>query len=133
VNAHDATAALAERAGTRVVEASPLQAVVVQGNEPALANHVGVRHASALYLATLEASRQLAVAVAGERGAGNAVDLVESDIRYGAVPTGTIVCTAAPLQESLAAGAVQVRVVAETAGRVVARMTARWRIGGQEA
>lgn len=125
----DATAALAQRAGTTVVEEAPERAVVVQGDEPALSNHVGVRHASALYLAALEASRRLALATAREQRHDASVELAESDIRYGAVPTGTIVCTAVRSADPPRPGAVDVHVVAESDGREVAALSARWTVG----
>lgn len=75
----------------RVVSADASQAVVEQPADEELANHVGVRHASALNAAAYEASRAL---VAEAAGPGAAVRLVESEIAYKAVAIGPIVTTA---------------------------------------
>jgi hypothetical protein len=105
----------------RVTERGPDRAVVVQDDRPELANHVGVRHASAVYLAGLEASRELATAIAGD---GVTVELAESDIRYGSVPSGTIAYTAEPL--AVTRHRVATRVVADVDGREVATLDVVW-------
>jgi hypothetical protein len=127
VSAGLATDLLAERAGTHVVEATSERAIVVQADAPALSNHVGVRHASAVYLAALAAAQRLVTAVTPERWEDSEARLIECDMRYGAVPTGTIVFTAVCAEGSVVdEGDVRVRVVAEVDGREVATMSARW-------
>jgi acyl-coenzyme A thioesterase PaaI-like protein len=78
----------------RVVEASPERAVVEQPADPEVDNHVKVRHASALYTAAHEASRQLLLATLGERAQSVRIGVADSEIAYRSVGLGVLTTTA---------------------------------------
>jgi hypothetical protein len=122
----------AERASAKVLEASPEVAVVEQAAAPELENHVGVRHASALYVGAFEASRALVLEAAGEHGARLSLEHVE--IAYEQMPIGVITSRAERAGEGWEAidgnGARLETLVTSTneAGKTVARLSARWRV-----
>jgi len=126
-----------ERAGVRVVDASPRRVVVRQAAASALENHVGVRHASALHAAAYEAARLLVAAAIDRPALAASVRLRESDIAYVAVGLGALTTTAEPsgagwdsLRVELAAGAGVALDCAVTTsdaqGKTVAQVRARW-------
>src|SRR2546423_1302564 len=86
----------ADHLDTTVVDAGPARAVVEQPASPSLGNHVGVRHASALYTAGHAAARALVLAALGDRAGSAGLHLVESEIPYVHVGFGLIPTTAEP-------------------------------------
>lgn len=88
-----------EHAETRLVELSPAHAVVEQPAATFLDNHVGVRHASALFTAGHEAARALVLGRLGDDAPGARAELVQSDVRYTNVGFGTVVSDAEPVGE----------------------------------
>jgi Domain of unknown function (DUF4442) len=117
-------------AGITTLEADADHAVVQQGAAEALDNHVGVRHASALFTAGHQASRELLAAVLGVRAR---LELLESDVHYVNVGFGLLTSTARP-----AGGAwppldgrvleLEVEVTTEDEhGKTVAKIVERWR------
>jgi acyl-coenzyme A thioesterase PaaI-like protein len=82
-----------------LVEAGPERAVVEQPADPEVDNHVKVRHASALYTAAYEASRQLLLAALGEHAASVDLVVADSEIAYKAVGLGVLRSVAEPQGE----------------------------------
>jgi len=115
--------ALARRAHTGLLTLSAQEVVTRQQDHPDLSNHVGVRHASALYLGALEASRQLVVAISRD----SHPVLREAEISYGSVPAGVLDFRATPAGDA-GAEALTVEVVATSLGRPVATLTATWAV-----
>lgn len=127
----------AERAGTRVTEASPERAVVEQPGLRELDNHLGIRHASALYTTMYAAAQALVRAAAGD--AGSRAQLTSSTTTYPFVPVGLITSVAEPagggwdtLAGELEAGRpaeLSVRVESSNEdGRVVSTLDCSWRV-----
>ena len=123
----------AAAAEVRVAEASADRAVVEQPALRHLDNHVGVRHASALFTAGYEAARALVGAAVPGRSAR--AELVESECAYVNVGFGLITTTATPKGDgwdALATGApaeVEVAVAGvDEAGKTVVELTHRWRV-----
>ena len=123
-----------------VVDVAPERTVVEQPGDPELANHVRVRHASALYTLVYEGSRQLVLAALADPGDTVEVELLESEIAYKAVGLGPTRCVAEPTGDgwdSLAAAtragrrvAVETAAVAsDEAGKTVVTLEARWAVG----
>jgi hypothetical protein len=134
-----ATDPFVDYAATVVREASPHLAVVEQPASRFLDNHVGVRHASALFTAAYEAARGLLAAALGGFADCASVHLVECEVEYVAVAMGAITTTAEPAGDgwsSLADDVVgpscvdlDVAVVATNdKGRTVLRVTQRWHV-----
>ena len=134
----------AERVHARVVETSAERAVVDQPDVPELGNHMGVRHAGALYAAAYEASRALVTAALGELA--DSVELFpwDSEIAYEAIAAGPVTSVAEPSGAGwadLAAGSparsseLATEVTSRNAGdEIVLRLVLVWRItptGGQ--
>ena len=124
---------------SRVLEATPAQAVVEQPMEPEVDNHVKVRHASALYAAAYEAARQLVIAALGDRVDSVEVRLADSEIRYAAVGLGTLTSTAEPqgdgwssLRDELAAGSVaeleSLVTTTDPDGKTVTTLSVKWQV-----
>lgn len=129
----------AEHVMATVLEASPRQAVVVQGDHAELENHVGVRHASALFAGASAAARALVEAALGDRAHGADLRHGSSEIAYSSLPLGPITSTAVPsgegwttLDADLAAGngaQLGVRVTSvNTDGRDVVTLDATWQV-----
>ena len=123
-----------EQALTRLVEATPRRAVTEQPGVRELDNHLGIRHASALFTAMYAASRALVHAAAGE---GRSAELVESTTTYPFVPVGPITSVAEPAGgnwDGLAAGGdgpVELEVAVTSTnedGRTVSTLAATWRV-----
>jgi acyl-coenzyme A thioesterase PaaI-like protein len=130
-----------EHAETRLVELSPERAVVSQPAASFLDNHVGVRHASALFTAGHEASRAL---VSGRLPGGAEAALVQSDVHYTNVGFGTVTSEAEPVGEewdalpgALASGEpveLSARVTGrDDAGKTVFTVDERWTVGPAQA
>jgi acyl-coenzyme A thioesterase PaaI-like protein len=84
----------AARAQSTIAEASPERAVVEQPGLRELDNHLGIRHASALYTSMYAAARALVhAALTDLPGAGQA-RLESSETKYPFVPVGLITNTA---------------------------------------
>ena len=124
----------AERAGARVAEAGPERAVVEQPGLRELDNHLGIRHASALYTAMYAASQALVRAAAGDAGSAR---LTESVTTYPFVPVGLITSVAEPAGGDWDAlggdpgDPVELRVRVESSnedGRVVSTLESTWRV-----
>lgn len=127
------------RLATRLIAAGPDRAVVEQPPDGALANHVGVRHASALWGAGFAASRALVLAALGDRAPDADMRLAESEITYERVGLGVITATAEPagpawarLPETLGPGAgvaLRTEVISRGEdGKVVVRLALTWTI-----
>jgi hypothetical protein len=126
----------AERAGTRVTEATPERAVVEQPGMRELDNHLGIRHASALYTTMYAASQALVRAAAGDTGRAR---LTESVTTYPYIPVGLVTSVAEPaggawdtLGADLAEGRpaeLKVRVESSNEdGRTVSTLDSTWRV-----
>jgi hypothetical protein len=122
-----------------VEEASPTRAVVSQPPDSEVDNHVKVRHASALYAAAYEASRQLLLAALGEGAGSVEFRIDDSEIAYKAVGLGVLTSTAEPegpgwdtLGADLDAGkTVQLDapvVTTDPEGKTVVTLAVRWAI-----
>ncbi|MDQ3934945.1 MAG: DUF4442 domain-containing protein [Actinomycetota bacterium] len=85
----------AERVHARLVAAGPQRVVVVQPHLPELANHIGVRHAGALYAGAYEAARALVLAALGELASRVRLSVAESRIQYEAMGVGPVTSVAA--------------------------------------
>ena len=84
----------AERAHSTLTEATPQRAVVEQPGLRELDNHLGIRHASALYTCMYAAARALVLAAAQELDGAGEARLEESTTTYPFVPVGLITNTA---------------------------------------
>jgi hypothetical protein len=117
---------------TRVVEATPQRAVVEQPDFKPLGNHVGVRHASALYAAGFEAGRALVLAALGDRAQSVDIELAGSDTNYTFVAMGPLEFVAEPDGDwSDGAGELTTRVTGtDQNGKTVCTLVARWRVIG---
>lgn len=116
---------------SRVLEATPAQAVVEQPMEPEVDNHVKVRHASALYAAAYEAARQLVIAALGDRVDSVEVHLVDSEIKYAAVGLGTLTSRAEPQGDGWDTLDGEVDCLVTTTdpdGKTVTTLTVRWQV-----
>lgn len=120
---------------TTVIDAAPTRAVVEQPASACLGNHVGVRHASALYTAGHAAARALVLAALGDRAGSAGLHLVESEIAYVHVGFGLITTTAEPAGggwDSLDSdGPVDLDVSAtgtDENGKTVVTLATRWRV-----
>jgi hypothetical protein len=124
---------------TTVIDAAPTRAVVEQPASVCLGNHVGVRHASALYTAGHAAARALLLAALGDRAGSAGLHLVESEIAYVHVGFGLITTTAEPAGggwDSLDADLASDRVAELEAsaagtdenGKTVVTVSTRWRV-----
>jgi hypothetical protein len=119
---------------TRVVESSPAKVVVEQPDSPPLGNHVGVRHASALYAGGYEAARALVRAALGESADTARVALIGTTIAYKRVGMGPLTFVAEPEGDGWdkaadGAGELTVSVIGtDQQGKEVASMTARWSV-----
>lgn len=122
----------AAHVGTRLLDASPQRAVVEQPALGELDNHVGIRHASALYAAAWAASHALVRAALGERASAW---LDASEIRYEQVPLGPITTVAepaggdwdAPVREGAELRATAIST--NEHGKTVVALDTTWRVG----
>jgi acyl-coenzyme A thioesterase PaaI-like protein len=120
---------------SRVLEATPAQAVVEQPMEPEVDNHVKVRHASALYAAAYEAARQLVIAALGDRAGSVEVRLADSEIKYAAVGLGTLTSRAEPQGDGWekldSGGEVELESLVTTTdpdGKTVTTLSVTWKV-----
>lgn len=122
------------RAGAHVAEASAERAVVEQPGLRELDNHLGIRHASALYTAMYAAAQALVRAAAGDAGRAR---LTSSVTTYPFVPVGLIRSVAEPAGGDWAAlggelaAAAELRVRVESSnedGRTVSTLDSSWRV-----
>jgi len=117
-------------AGIATREAGADRAVVQQDAAEVLDNHVGVRHASALFTAGHQASRALLATALGE---DVRKELLESDVQYVNVGFGLLTSTARPAGGAwppLDAPVLELEVEVATEdeqGKTVARINERWR------
>jgi hypothetical protein len=117
-------------AGIATLEADADRAVVQQGAAEVLDNHVGVRHASALFTAGHQAARALLTAALGGRAR---LELLESDVHYVNVGFGLLTSTARPAGGAwppLDAPVLELEVDVTTEdeqGKMVAQIAERWR------
>lgn len=125
-----------KQAMTQLAEASPERAVTEQPGALELDNHLGIRHASALFTTMYAASRALVLAAVGEAGTAQ---FVESTTTYPFIPLGPVTSTAEPegegwdsLGAELEGGrAVELRTAVTSAnedGRTVSTLGATWRV-----
>lgn len=121
-----------EYAQTTLTEASPERAVVEQPAASFLDNHVGVRHASALFTAGHEAARALVLATLGGRDDVRA-ELVQSDVHYSNVGFGTVTSEAEPVGDGWSAAGdgqpVELEALVtgrDEAGKTVFTVSERW-------
>jgi Domain of unknown function (DUF4442) len=125
----------AAHVGVRLLCASPLRARVEQPALAELDNHVGIRHASALYAAAWAASDALVRAALAAAGTTLRPRLADSEIRYEQVPLGPITTVAEPAGGDWAAPAhagTELRVAATSTndhGRTVVALATTWRVG----
>ena len=70
--------------------------MVEQRPAPELDNHVGVRHAGALFAVGHAASRALVAAALGERAESTEVQLLDSEVIYEKAALGSVTATAEP-------------------------------------
>ena len=129
----------AERAHSTLVEATPERAVVEQPGLRELDNHLGIRHASALYTCMYAAARGLVLAATAEIDGAGEARLEESTTAYPFVPVGLITNTATRSEEGWASAAatladgkaarvgVEVDATNED-GRTVATLATTWSI-----
>jgi hypothetical protein len=128
-----------EYAGTIVAQATPERAVVDQPAADFLDNHVGVRHASALFTAGHEASRALVRMALGDAADAVRAELLESEVSYVNVGFGRIESSAEPAGEGWedARAAIEAGRAVELAvdvtgtdekGKVVVTVAERWRL-----
>jgi acyl-coenzyme A thioesterase PaaI-like protein len=89
-----------EHVHARLLAAGPERSVVVQPDDPELTNHIGVRHAGALYAGAYEAARSLVLASLGELAAGARLTVAESRIAYEAMGVGAVTSVAAARGEA---------------------------------
>lgn len=82
------------------IEQSAERVTVSQGDHPELQNHVGVRHASALFAGAYEASRLLIAGALAASAVPGDMRLVESHVDYTNLPMGEILTTAEPSGEA---------------------------------
>lgn len=87
---------LLEHAASQVLEADSHHAVVEQRPDPGLDNHIGVRHAGALFAVGYEASRALIRAALAESADSSDVQMVDSDVIYEKPALGSVTATAEP-------------------------------------
>lgn len=130
---------LAERSGVRVVETTADRVVVEQPAVRELDNHVGVRHASALFVAAHEAARLLVLEALRGADARAEPFLIDSEISYETMPVGTITSTAEPTGEAwgpVIAGhrddadeLVASVISSNSEGKTVTSLVTRWRLG----
>lgn len=119
-------------AGVQIVDVDATRAVVLQLPLPVLDNHIGVRHASALYSAAWAASHALVRAALA--GRADAV-LTDSEIRYERVPLGSITTVAEPAGGDWDVVGEADGVLMATAistnddGKAVATLGTTWRVG----
>jgi acyl-coenzyme A thioesterase PaaI-like protein len=85
-----------EYAGSRVLEADSRHAVVEQQPAPELDNHVGVRHAGALFAIGYAASRALVAAGLGAEAESTEVQMLDSEVIYEKAAFGSLTATAEP-------------------------------------
>jgi acyl-coenzyme A thioesterase PaaI-like protein len=85
-----------EYAGSRLLEADARHAVVEQRPAPELENHVGVRHAGALFAVGYAASRALVTAALGEGAQSAEVQMLDSEVVYEKAALGSVTATAEP-------------------------------------
>jgi hypothetical protein len=127
--------AYAAHVGVRLLAASPVRAVVEQPALAELDNHVGIRHASALYAAAWAASDALVRAALAAAGATRRPWLADSEIRYEQVPLGLITTVAEPAGgdwDAPARTGAELRVTATSTndhGRTVVALETAWRVG----
>jgi len=117
-------------AATSLVEVERGRAVVTQPAAAFLDNHVGVRHASALYTAAYEAARALVLGAEGT----SAPRLVEARMDYRNVGFGSITAIAEPAGDGWLAGATTVDVAvtaSDDAGKTVFSASLRWTLDGE--
>ena len=88
--------ALIDYLDTRVVDATATAATVEQPDSPPLNNHVGVRHASALYAGGYAAARALVDAALADRREAWEVALAGSSVSYTRVGMGLLTFRASP-------------------------------------
>jgi acyl-coenzyme A thioesterase PaaI-like protein len=126
----------AERAGARVTEASPERAVVEQPGLRELDNHLGIRHASALYTTMYAAAQALVRAAAGDTARARLTDSVTT---YPYIPVGLVTSVAEPaggdwvaLAGEIEAGRgadLKIRVESSNEdGRTVSTLDSSWRV-----
>jgi acyl-coenzyme A thioesterase PaaI-like protein len=129
----------AERAHSTIVEAGPERAVVEQPGLRELDNHLGIRHASALYTCMYAAARALMLASVAELDGAGEARIEESTTAYPFVPVGLITNVATRTGDGwesaaseLAAGrAARVGVAVDSTnedGRTVSTLETTWAI-----
>lgn len=124
---------------TAVVEAAAERAVAEQRPDPGIDNHVGARHAGALFTVGFEASRALVAAALGNSADSTQVLMVDSEIEYEKVAAGRITATAEPAAEDWASLLAEISSgraeqlptevkLRDEAGKTVASMRVRWQV-----
>jgi Domain of unknown function (DUF4442) len=81
---------------SNVLEADASHAVAEQRPAPELDNHIGARHAGALYAVGYAASRAMVVAALGQRSGPLGLRLIDSEVVYEKAATGAITAIAEP-------------------------------------
>ncbi len=89
-----------ERAGVLVLEQTAALVTVTQGDRPELQNHVGVRHASALFAGAYDAVRLLVHEAVAQTHITANIKLAQAHIEYTNLPMGEILTTAEPTGEA---------------------------------
>lgn len=120
----------------RIHAADPQGATVEQAADGELDNHLGVRHASALYAGAYAASRALVLAALAAHRPGAPCRMTSSELSYRRIPKGVIRNHATPAGdewELLATGEelelhTEVVSVGED-GKVVLELSATWSVG----
>jgi hypothetical protein len=132
----ESTHPYATHVGVRLIAASPHRAVVEQPGLTVLDNHVGIRHASALYAAAWAASHALvSAALADGLDALAEPRLSDSEIRYEQVPRGPITTVAQPTSgdwDALEREDAELRATAisiDEHGKTVVALDTTWRVG----
>ncbi len=95
-DANDRQDTFGDRVRAVSIEQSPERVTVSQGDHPELQNHVGVRHASALFAGAYEASRLLIAGALAACAVAGDMRLIESHVDYTNLPMGEILTTAEP-------------------------------------
>ena len=114
---------LIEFAGCSVLEAGPSRAVASQAQAPELSNHVGARHAGALFTVGYAASRALVKAALEAEGEDLEAQMSEAEVVYEkVVMAGTVAATAEPAGDWAQALA---RVTTDQPGRLQTTVTLR--------
>jgi hypothetical protein len=89
-----------DRVGVLVLEQTAALVTVSQSDRPELQNHVGVRHASALFAGAYDALRLLVHRAVAQTPTPASIRLVQAHIEYTNLPMGEILTTAEPTGEA---------------------------------